>query len=424
MDKQIVIIGGGFGGLYAAKILGKKGFNVTLIDKQNFHLFQPLLYQVATGFLAPADIASPLRTILARYKSVRVIQDEVRDFDTKEKRVITAEGSYRYDSLIVAAGVTHSYFGKEEWERHAPGLKTLNDSLTIRSNILSAFEAAEKAKSDLERRRLLTFIIVGGGATGVELAGAIAELARATLAKEFRSFHPSDARIILFEGGARILSSFHQNNSSYAQNALSKLGVEVHTETLVTSLSDRQVCTTTRGKVETFEAETILWAAGIQASPLALAVESATGAKLDRCGRIMVEPDMTISGYPEIFVVGDLAHSLGANGQALPGLAPVAMQQGRYVAKVLVQRSKEREYRPFRYFDKGNMAVIGRGRAVAESFGLRLNGFTAWIGWAFIHIYFLIEFENKLKVFFNWAWNYLTNKRTSRLITLRNPKIQ
>ena len=414
---RVVIIGAGFGGLHAARRLGKFGFPVTLIDKENFHLFQPLLYQVATGFLAPGDIAAPIRSILAKYKSVKVVQDEVLDIDPDRKRIKAVNGNYPYDILIAATGTTHSYFGNDDWSAFAHGLKTINDSLMLRSLILKAFEKAELSDDEREKEKLLTFLIVGAGPTGVELAGALSELTHGTLKNEFRNFDPTKSRIVLCEAEKRVLSTFHPNISEYTYKTLSKLGVEVLTSSFVSDIAEDSVKIEKEGQSIQISASTIIWAAGVKASPLAHVLRKHYKAELDKSGKIKVNKFLNLADFEDIFVIGDLAHFETKDGKVLPGLAPVAMQQGDYVAKLLRNRSLKKETPPFAYFDKGNMAVIGRRKAVAESGKIRLTGLPAWLGWAFIHIYFLIEFEDKLVVFVRWAWNYLTGKRGSRLIT-------
>jgi NADH dehydrogenase len=414
---NVVIVGGGFSGLYAAQRLARNKINVTLIDRRNFHLFQPLLYQVATGFLAPGDIAAPIRSVLANKDSVNIVQDEVRDIDPSQKVVITPHTQISYDFLIVAAGVTHSYFGNEQWAQFAPGLKTIEDSVEIRGRVLRAFEAAEQAKDSHVRKKNLTFIIVGGGPTGVELAGALTELSHRSMKGEFRNFIPSSAKIILVEGGSRILATFHKNTSKYAERILKRLGVDVVTQTRVIAVGKDYVEVLDSSGKKTIQGDTILWAAGVKASPLSQVLQSKTGANLDKIGRVKVAPDLSLENFHDIFVIGDLANATGPSGSSLPGVAPVAIQQGQYVAGLIIDRINKRASKPFVYFDKGNMAVIGKGRAVAETGKLRLRGFPAWLAWAFIHIYFLIEFENKLVVFVHWAWNYITNARGSRLIT-------
>ena len=414
---HVLIIGGGFGGLNAAIRLGRAEFPVTILEKTNFHLFQPLLYQVATGFLTPGDIASTLRAALSKYKTVRVIQDEVKDIDPHAKEVQGVQGTYKYDYLITAAGMRTSYFGHDNWSEFAGGLKSIEDALNLRTKVLTAFEAAERTANDAERKKLLTFVIIGGGPTGVELAGALSELARRTLIDEFRMFNPADCKVMLVEGGERILPAFHRNISQYAERSLNKINVEVLTKTSVVNIQKERVEATQGETKINIEAKTIIWAAGVKASEVSEILKNRAGAELDRMGRVKVSKNLTLPQSPDIFVIGDLAYFEDKNGKVLPGLAPVAMQQGKYVARFIRERADSKDIGPFLYFDKGNMAVIGKSRAVAETGSIRLTGFIGWISWAFIHIYFLIEFENRLIVFIRWAYNYLTNKRGSRLIT-------
>jgi len=414
---QVVIIGGGFGGLYAAKALGRVAVNVTLVDKRNFHLFQPLLYQVATGTLSPADISSPLRSVLNRSKNTKVLMGEVIDIDPKQQKVILRNEELPYDSLIVATGVSHHYFGNDDWATVAPGLKTVEDALEIRRQIFVAFEAAEKETDPEKRRAWLTFVIVGGGPTGVELAGAIAELAYSTLKHDFRNIDTADARILLLEGMERILPPYAPELSAKAEASLTRLGVTVQTKTLVTDIANNVVTMRQGDGIEKIPARTILWAAGVKASSMGEVLAKRTGAQLDRAGRVIVEPDLSVSGHPNIFVVGDLASFSHQNGKPLPGVAPVAMQQGHYIAALIQQRLKGSNLIPFRYFDRGNLAVIGRNAAVVDLGFIKFSGFLAWLTWVFVHIYFLIEFDNKLVVMMQWAWNYWTRKRGARLIT-------
>ncbi|MBW4640163.1 MAG: NAD(P)/FAD-dependent oxidoreductase [Gloeocapsa sp. UFS-A4-WI-NPMV-4B04] len=414
---HVVIIGGGFGGLYAAKSLGKVGVDVTLIDKRNFHLFQPLLYQVATGTLSPADISSPLRSVLNRSKNTKVLMGEVIDIDPHQQKVILPNEELTYDSLIVATGVSHHYFGNDEWETVAPGLKTVEDALEIRRRIFVAFEAAEKETDPEKRRAWLNFVIVGGGATGVELAGAIAELAYSTLKNDFRNINTASAQILLLEGMDRILPPYEPELSAKAEASLKHLGVTVQTKTLVTDITNNIVTIRNGDQTQQIPARTILWAAGVKASPMGQVLAKRTGAQLDRVGRVTVEPDMSISGYPNIFVIGDLANFSHQNGKPLPGVAPVAMQQGQYVAAQIQQQLTGNSLIPFRYFDRGSLAVIGRNAAVVDLGFIKFAGFPAWLTWVFVHIYFLIEFDNKLLVIMQWAWNYWTRKRGARLIT-------
>lgn len=414
---QVVIIGGGFGGLYAAKALSRVRVNVTLVDKRNFHLFQPLLYQVATGTLSPADISSPLRSVLNRHKNTTVLMGEVIDIDPERRKVILRNEELPYDSLIVATGVSHYYFGNDDWATVAPGLKTVEDALEMRRRIFVAFEAAEKEIDPEKRRAWLTFVIVGGGPTGVELAGAIAELAYSTLKDDFRNIDTAEARILLLEGMDRILPPYAPELSAEAEASLTRLGVTVQTKTLVTNIADNVVTTRQGDRVEQIPAQTILWAAGVKASPMGEVLAKRTGAQLDRAGRVVVEPDLSVPGYSNIFVIGDLANFSHHNGKPLPGVAPVAMQEGQYVAALIQQRLKGNNLIPFRYFDLASLAVIGRNAAVVDLGFIKFSGFLAWLIWVFVHIYYLIEFDNKLVVLIQWGWNYWTRKRGARLIT-------
>jgi NADH dehydrogenase len=423
MDTQasllhVVIIGGGFGGLYTAKSLKNAPVRVTLIDKRNFHLFQPLLYQVATGSLSPADIASPLRVILSKQKNTQVLLDKVVDIDTDAKRVIVQDGEdLNYDMLVIATGGSHHYFGNDQWQDDAPGLKTVEDALEMRRRIFTAFEAAEKETDPEKRQSLLTFIVVGGGPTGVELAGAIAEIAHKTVVEDFRDADTTQARILLFEGMDRILPPYPEKLSIEAQKSLEKLGVEIKTKTLVTDISDRTVTFREGDRADTIAANTILWAAGVKASFIGRVLQERTGVELDRAGRVMVESDLSIKDHPNIFVIGDLAHFAHQGERPLPGVAPVAMQQGEYVARLINKRCKGQPISPFKYFDFGSMAVIGQNKAVANLGFAKLSGFLAWLIWVVAHIYYLIEFDNKLVVMIQWAWNYITQGRGARLIT-------
>ncbi len=419
---RVVIIGGGFGGLIAARSLNKTPTHVTLIDRRNFHLFQPLLYQVATGGLSPANIAAPLRAILRRQRNTTVLMGEVTGFDLERKEVRLADGGrIPFDSLIVAAGSTHHYFGHEEWEKLAPGLKTIEDATEIRRRVLLAFEKAERETDPHELQRLLTFVVVGGGPTGVEMAGAIAELARHTLRADFRNFNPASARVILVEGQKRVLSAFHESLSAKAKTALEELGVEVWLNYHVTAIEPDHVMVTPeggQGEPRRIDTATVVWAAGVKASPLGKLLAEAVGLQTDRMGRVPVNPDCTIDNRPDIFVIGDLANCPGPDGRPLPGLAPVAMQQGEYVANVIVRRLRgESPKGPFRYFDKGMMATIGRARAVGESFGIKFSGYVAWLAWLFVHLLYITRFENRVLVLLQWFWNYVTRNRTARLIT-------
>lgn len=415
---RVVIIGGGFGGLYAAKALRRAPVQVTLLDRRNFHLFQPLLYQVATGGLSPGDISSPLRAVLSRQKNVKVFIAEAVDFDPQQCQVILRDGQIGYDTLIVATGVSHHYFGHEEWASLAPGLKTLEDATEIRRRILLAFEAAEREPNPEKRQAWLTFVIVGGGPTGVELAGTLAELAHSTLKHDFRNIDPASAKILLVEGVDRILPPYVPELSAKAEQSLLKLGATVQTKTTVTNIQDGLI-TVRRGDdpPEQIRAQTVLWAAGMKASPLGQALGQRTGVALDRAGRVMVEADLSLKGYPNIFVVGDLANFSHQGDKPLPGVAQVAMQQGRYVAQLIQRRLHGQTLPPFQYQDRGSLAVIGRNAAVADLGSLKFSGFPAWFIWVFIHIMYLIEFDNRILVMFQWAWNYFTRRRGARLIT-------
>lgn len=407
---RVVIIGGGFGGLEAAKALRKTNVRVTLLDRQNHHLFQPLLYQVATAALSPADIAEPLRHILRKQDNVEVILGEARRIDVEQKKIVTAEGELNYDYLIVAAGARHSYFGQDQWEKFAPGLKSLDDALEIRRRMLLAFEIAEKTQDDAERRAAMTFVVVGAGPTGMEMAGAIAEIARVTLVKDFRHIDPTQARVLLVEGAQRVIPQFTADLSESARRQLYDIGVEIRLGTVVENVSDEGV--TLKGG-EKIPARTVIWAAGNAASPLGASL----GVPLDRQGRVIVKEDCSIPGHPEVFVIGDLAHFGGET--PLPGLSPVAMQQGRHVAGQIKSLLAGGWTHRFEYFDKGTMATIGRNKAVVDAGIMRFSGRLAWLAWLFIHIFFLIGFRNKMLVFLNWAYAYFTYGRGARLITGR-----
>ena len=407
--KQVVIVGGGFAGLRAAKELGgQRGVEVTLVDRHNHHVFQPLLYQVAMAQLSPADIAVPLRAVVSRHANVRVYQGGVEGLNPSARRVRTSFGELSYDYLLLASGASHSYFGHAEWEPVAPGLKTLEDAREIRRRVLDAYEAAECSRDPELQRRLLSFVIVGGGPTGVELAGAIAEMGRFTLARDFRNIHTELTRVTLMETGPRLLPALPPSLSAYAARALADLGVEVLTGAAVTRITADGAELGARR----IEAATVLWAAGVIASPLGRAL----GVELDRQGRVPVEPDLSVSGRRELFVAGDLAHFDLAGGNTLPGIAAVAHQQGRHAARMILADLAGRPRRPFRYFDKGQMATIGHNKAVAELRGLLVRGRPAWFLWVLVHIYFLVDFRNRMVVMLQWAWTYLTNRRGARLI--------
>ncbi|MBD2296697.1 NAD(P)/FAD-dependent oxidoreductase [Anabaena sphaerica FACHB-251] len=414
---EVVIVGGGFGGLYTAKALANANVNVTLIDKRNFHLFQPLLYQVATGTLSPADISAPLRSVFSKSKNTKVLLGEVSDIDPKAQKVILGDQVVPYDTLIVATGANHSYFGKDNWKEFAPGLKTVEDAIEMRRRIFSAFELAEQETDPETRRAFLTFVIVGGGPTGVELAGAIAELAYQTLKEDFRNIDTSEAKILLLQGGDRILPHIAPELSAAAETSLQKLGVIINTQTRVTNIENDIVTFKKGDEVTEIASKTILWAAGVQGSTLGKVLAERTGVECDFSGRVIVEPNLTIKGYKNIFVLGDLANFSHQNGKPLPGVAPVAKQQGEYVGGLIQLRLQGHTLPEFHYTDVGSLAMIGQNLAVVDLGFIKLTGFLAWVFWLVIHIYFLIEFDTKLVVVIQWAWNYITRNRRSRLIT-------
>jgi NADH:ubiquinone reductase (H+-translocating) len=417
LPHHVVIVGGGFGGLHAAQSLGNANVRVTLIDKRNFHLFQPLLYQVATGGLSPADISSPLRSILNKHRNVKVLMGQVRDIDPHQQKIFLSKSEITYDTLIVATGVSHHYFGNDQWSEAAPGLKTVEDALEMRRRIFMAFEAAEKETDLAKRQAWLTFVVVGGGPTGVELAGAIAELAYSTLKKDFRNIDTAEAKIVLVEGLDRVLPPYAPELSAKAEESLVKLGVKVQTKALVTNIEDNVVTIRQGDQTENLAARTVLWAAGVKASPVGQILADHTGVELDRVGRVMVESDLSIKGYPQIFVIGDLANFRKPEGTSLAGVAPVATQEGKYVAELISKRLVGGTLPAFEYSDAGSLSVIGRHSAVADIGSVKLSGFLAWLIWVFVHIYYLIEFDNKLVVFIQWVWSYFTRKRGARLIT-------
>lgn len=414
---HVVIVGGGFAGLYAAKELGNAPVKVTLIDKRNFHLFQPLLYQVATGSLSPAEICSPLRLIVGRNKNTHVVLDEVIDINPEQKQVIMREGILNYDYLIIGTGVSHHYFGNEHWEKDAPGLKSIENALDIRRKIFLAFEEAEKVSSPEEKQEWLTFAIVGGGPTGVELAGAIAEIAHKIIKDDFQEIDTTKTKILLIEGMNRILPPYPEDLSQKAKESLEYLGVTVLTNRMVTNIQKSRVNIRYGEEEEIIKARTILWAAGVKASSLGEVIAKKTNAQTDRAGRIIVEPDLSIKDHPHIFVVGDLANYPHQDNKPLPGIAPVAMAQGQYMAKYIKAQVKGDTITPFKYIDTGSLAVIGDNHAVANLGFIKLSGFIAWLVWVFAHIYYLIEFDNKLVVMVEWGWNYITRGRGARLIT-------
>ncbi len=417
---HVVIIGGGFGGLYAANRLGKHGVRVTLIDRRNFHLFQPLLYQVATGALAPSEVAYPLRAALRKHRNTHVLQAEVMDIDPDQQRVILRDGEVAYDSLIVATGSHHHYFGNDQWAEVAPGLKTMEDALEMRNRIFFAFEQAERETDPVARQAWLNFVVVGGGPTGVELAGAIGELAQNTLRRDFRAINPADAQILLLEGADRILPVYPPELSLKAEKALVQLGVTVRTGTLVTNIDAPTVTMKTGDHRETVEARTILWGAGMRASGMAKVLHERCGAAVDRAGRVLVNADTSLPNYPTIFAIGDMANYQHGSDKPLPGVATVAMQQGEYVAKLLQARIAGKPEPRFTFTDKGSLAVIGRNAAVADIGPFKFAGYFAWVVWLFIHIAYLVGFEQRLIVLTRWSWSYFTTNRGGRIIVGKN----
>ncbi len=406
---HVVIIGGGFGGLAAARALKSAPVRITLLDRANHHLFQPLLYQVAIAGLSPADIAAPIRSILRSQKNVTVLLEEVLNIDPNKQIVEFSEGQLSYDYLIIATGGRTSYFGNDAWEKFAPGMKSLDDALEIRRRVLLSFELAEKENDPVRRQELMTFVVVGGGPTGVELAGAISELARYALTRDFRNINPRDAKVILLEGGARVLPSFAEDLSASAERQLTQLGVQVRVNALVKNIDEAKVYLDD----ETINAATIIWGAGIQGSMLASKINTPR----DRIGRLILEPDLTLPNYKNIFAIGDTTSFMHQTGNPLPGVSPVAMQMGRCAAENILRAMKGEPYKLFSYLDKGSMATIGRHAAIAEMGKIHLSGFIAWSAWLFIHLIFLIGFRNRVAALFNWAWSYLTYQRGARLIT-------
>jgi NADH dehydrogenase len=420
---RVVILGGGFGGLVAAQKLKGAPVEVTLIDRRNFHLFQPLMYQVATGSLSPGEIAAPLRGVLSRQKNAQVLLGEAVDVDPGAKRVILRDGAtFEYDSLIVATGSQTSYYGNDGWREYAPSLKSIEEATAIRHKILVAFERAERAVTPAEAKAWLTFVIVGAGATGMELAGALAEIANETLRHDFRKIDPKSARIILMEGGPRVLGSYPEDLSAKAEKLVSRLGVEIRKNVMVTHIDNEGVGFKHGGATELLVAKTVIWAGGVASTPLAMKLAERTKAETDRGGRIKVNPDLTVPNFPDIFILGDLAHAADEKGNPLPGVAQVAIQGGAYAAKVIRARLEGKEKPPaFHYFNKGEMAVIGRAAAVANIFGIHVSGLFAWLMWLFIHLMYIVEFQNRVQVFVQWGFEYLTFSRGARLITGENP---
>jgi NADH dehydrogenase len=430
MSADVVVVGGGFGGLQVVRKLRGAAVDVTLVDRQNYHLFQPLVYQVATGALSAAEIAAPLRSVLRRQANVRVLLAEVTGFDLERRQVVLDHlpngrrgQTLDYDRLVVAGGSRYSYFGHDEWRERAPELKSLSGALEIRNRILTAFEAAEVELDDEQRQSWLTFVVVGGGPTGVEMAGQIAELAHETLRRDFRSFDTRRARVLLVEMADRVLTSFPPSLSHRAERALEKLGVTPLVGKTVVDIGSASVAIrSASGELEEVGARTVIWAAGVAASPLAAALASAAGSEVDRAGRVTVTPDLTLPGHPDVFAIGDMIRVVQSDGTvvALPGLAPVAMQEGRYVARVIRDRLAGRAGRPFKYVDKGNLATIGRSKAVADVKGIRLAGFPAWITWLVVHLFYLIGFQNRLLVVTRWTFSFVTRGRGARLIGERS----
>lgn len=414
---HVVIIGGGFGGLYAAKALGNAPVRVTLVDKRNFHLFQPLLYQVATGSLSSEEIAASLRATLRRYKNIRVLLDEVIDIDPTARKIVFANGELSYDTLIVATGVTPHYFGHDDWSEQAVGLKTIEDAVKMRRRILYAFERAERETDPAQRQAWMRFVVVGAGSAGVELSGALGELAHETLRSEYRAIDTAQAEVLLVEAADRVLSTFPPSLSDKAEASLTGLGVTVRTGIRVTDVDTHTVTVERDGKMEQIEARTVLWTAGIRASPIAQVLAQRAGAQLDRLQRVVVEPDLSVAGFPNLFVIGDLASYAHGQEHPLPALAPVAIQQGQYLARLIRARARGRDLPAFSYFNKGNLAVIGRNAAIAHLGPFKSGGFIAWLMWVVVHIYYLIGFEHKMLVLFRWAWNYVTRRRGAHLIT-------
>jgi NADH:ubiquinone reductase (H+-translocating) len=406
---RIVIIGGGFGGLYTARALARAKAEITVIDRRNHHLFQPLLYQVATAALNPSDIAAPIRAVLRRQRNTRVLLAQAEKIDLENRRVVLDDGSVDYDFLVVATGVTHSYFGHDQWAAHAPGLKSIEDALDMRRRILLAYEHAEKTADPEVQSECLTFVVIGGGPTGVELAGALAEIGRHAMERDFRTIDPTQVRVILLEGEPRVLTTYPPELSAKAIAQLEAIGVEVRTGLRALDIDDSGVTLSDGTRIA---ARTILWGAGVQGSPLGLGL----GAPLDHAGRVHVQPDLSIPGHPEAFVIGDLAH-VEQDGHLVPGVAPAAIQQGRHTASNIMRMMAGREAEPFRYRDKGSLATIGRAAAIADLGSIRLSGLLAWVAWLAIHIFFLIGFRNRFLVIFQWAWAYLTYQRGARLIT-------
>ncbi len=416
---RVLILGGGFGGLYAAQALKRAPVEITLVDRRNFHLFQPLLYQVATGSLSPGEIAAPLRAVLSKQRNTTVLLGEAADIDPSAKEVMLKDGGILpYDSLIVATGSQTTYFGHDQWREWAPALKSIEQATIIRHKILVAFEEAERSTTQEERRAWLTFVIVGAGPTGVELAGALGEIALHTLKNDFRSIQPADARILVLDAGSRLLSTYPADLAKKAEQSLLKLGARVRTGVKVTCVDGNGVTIETASGPQHIPSHTVIWAAGVAVSDFGRKLAERTKAETDRSGRLKLQPDLTIPNYPGIFVVGDLALVTQPDGKPLPGVAQLAMQSGAYAAKTIIQRLRgERDIKPFKYFNKGDLAVIGRASAVANIFGVHLSGFIAWLVWLFIHLLYIVEFQSRMLVLVEWGFLYLTFNRGARLIT-------
>ena len=415
---RVLILGGGFAGLVAAQTLKRADVDVTLLDKRNFHLFQPLLYQVATGSLSPAEIAAPIRAILSHQKNVEVLLGEAVDIDPQAKKVLLADGgAFPYDTLIIATGSQTSYYGNDQWRENAPSLKSVEEATRMRHKLLYAFERAERAESEAEERAWLTFVIVGAGATGLELAGALAEIAHHTLKHDFRRIRPQEARIILMEGGPRVLPPYPEDLSAKAEKLIKHLGVEIMLGAFVTNIDEEGVSYKHGETSGNVPARTVFWAGGVTATPFAHKVAERLNAETDRSRRFKVNPDLTLPNHPEIFVLGDLSLAQDAKGLSLPGVAQVAIQGGRYAGKLIKARLAGQKLPPFKYFDKGDMAVIGRAAAVANVFGVHVSGFVAWCIWLFIHLIYIVEFQSRIIVLIQWGFLYLTFSRSARLIT-------
>lgn len=422
---RVVILGGGFGGLYAAQALKKAPVDLTLVDRRNFHLFQPLLYQVATGTLSPGEIAAPLRSVLSKQKNATVLLGEAVDLDAGRKHLILSDGEVPYDTLIVATGSRTYYFGRDEWENVAPGLKTIEEATEIRHRILYAFEAAERERDPEKRQDWLTFVVVGAGPTGVELAGALGEIANDTLRHDFRSIRPQEARILLLDGSDRVLPPFSPRLSAKAEAQLIRIGVRPRTGVKVVDMDEAGVTVESPQGRERIASRTVIWAAGVHASPFGEVLALRAGAKRERNGQVAVEKDLSLVGHPEIFVIGDLARVQDAGGKPLPGVSPVAMQEGAYVARVIRERLAGRPAPPpFHYFNKGQLAVIGRGAAVADIGRFKVSGVLAWFIWLFVHLMYIVEFSSRVLIFIEWGFLYLTFNRGARLITGRNRLLQ